>query len=154
MIYRYTWITNIFYKFFCFTTRSFSNYAYRFYIVCTLFVHTKNIHFKFQTIFSLRILWFPVMTANNGNLARTELTRYCQLYSMVNKHLLRLLFLLNYLEAQKESKEFSIFCSQDDQTKLEIGKIYDQSSGKYIWSCPMTECYFDPCHVILFEYIK
>ena len=37
-----------------------------------------------------------------------------------------------------------IFCSQNDWTNLEIGKIYDQLSGKYIRSCPMTEHYFDP----------
>ena len=27
--------------------------------------------------------------------------------------------------------------------KPEIGKINDQSSGKYAWSCPMTARYFD-----------
>ena len=35
------------------------------------------------------------------------------------------------------------FCSRNNRTKLEIGKIYDQSSGKYVLSCRMTECYFD-----------
>ena len=40
---------------------------------------------------------------------------------------------------------FNLFFSQNDRTKLEIGKIYDQSSGKYVRSCPMTERYFDLC---------
>ena len=44
----------------------------------TLFVHTKSIHFKFQAVFSLDIVWFPGMTANrkHGNQVRTELTHY------------------------------------------------------------------------------
>ena len=35
-----------------------------------------------------------------------------------------------------------------DQTKLEIGKIYDRSSGKYAWSCPMTAS-FQPLQIFL-----
>ena len=31
----------------------------------------------------------------------------------------------------------SISSSQNDQKKLEIGKMYDRSSGKYVWSCLM-----------------
>ena len=27
--------------------------------------------------------------------------------------------------------------------KLDIGKIYEQSGDKYVWSCLMTNCYFD-----------
>ena len=37
-----------------------------------------------------------------------------------------------------------IFSSQNDCTKLEMGKIYNQSSCKYVRSCLMTEHYFDP----------
>ena len=36
---------------------------------------------------------------------------------------------------------------QNNQKELEIGQIYDQLSGKYVWSCLMTEYYFDPRYI-------
>ena len=50
---------------------------------------------------------------------------------------------------KKELNNFQFFFSWNDQTKLEISKIYDRSSGKYVRSCLMTECYFDPLLFIL-----
>ena len=55
--------------------------------------------------------------------------------------------LINFLETLKGTKQFSIFSSQNDQTRYETGKIYDRASGKYVRSCPMTECYFHPQNV-------
>ena len=45
---------------------------------------------------------------------------------------------------KKELNNFNFFFSQNDQRKVEIGNIYDQSRSKYIPSCPMTDHYFDP----------
>ena len=37
------------------------------------------------------------------------------------------------------------FFKQNNQTKFEIGNIYDRSCGKSVRSCPMIEGYFDCC---------
>ena len=44
----------------------------------------------------------------------------------------------------KKDLNFQFFVHRNDWTGLEIGKIYDQSSGKYFWSCLMADRYFDP----------
>ena len=44
----------------------------------------------------------------------------------------------------KKDLNFQFFVHRNDWTELEIGKIYDQSSGKCFWSCLMADHYFDP----------
>ena len=48
------------------------------------------------------------------------------------------------LKPRKELNYFQFFCSENDQRKVEIRKVYDRSSGKSILSCQLTERYFDP----------
>ena len=68
---------------------------------------------------------------------------------MVNKHFWVSYFYfvdkLYTLEPEKKLNNFHFFCLQNNQAKLETGKIYDPSSGKFACSCPMTKHYFDPC---------
>ena len=94
-----------------------------------------------------KIIW---RTAENR--AHTLLLVILRGNYVVNNNLLNFIFLLRCwitLKPKKELKNFSIFCSQNDRTKLKIGKIYDRSSDKYV---PMTERYFDPWLLLEFMF--
>ena len=104
------------------------------------------------------MLQFPGMCANRekwrtaDNRAHTLLLVILRGNYVVNNNLLNFIFLLRCwitLKPKKELKNFSIFCSQNDRTKLKIGKIYDRSSDKYV---PMTERYFDPWLLLEFMF--